>query len=155
MGYSLENTAPVRIFTGNFGPGTLPAAGGEGIPCNDGESYAFSVTDSPVTMLVKIIGDTGGDDVSDDNDCHCDTKIDYIELLNFAVYFNDVEVPLQFPDLKISGTALCPNIPDGHLIAGDREFGGDVEANGTITIRVADDNSTLMADVSLHMIEIE
>lgn len=155
LGYSLENTEPVTRFEGAFGPTRFAAAGGEAIPCNDGTAYAVAITDSPVTVMMRVVADTGGDDVSDDRNCHCDSKIESMTLYGVAVFFEGMDVPLQIPELTISGDVLCPNVPDGHLVSGDREFGGEVQVDGSIVLRVADGRPGLLADVGLHMIELD
>lgn len=155
IGYSLDDTEPVTRFSNTFGPARLPGAGAEAIICQEGSAFAFAITGSPVTFLMRIIADTGGDDVSDDRDCHCDSKIESITLFNLALFFEGMDIPLQIPELTIRGEVLCPNIPDGHLVSGDREFGGDVMVDGSITLRVEDGRPGLMADVMLHMIEAD
>jgi hypothetical protein len=107
------------------------------------------------TFTAEIIADTGGDDVSDDRNCQCDSKIKSIEIPSLAIYFEGVASPFGIQPLRIEGDVLCPNIPDGHLVNGDREFGGDVEVFGAIILRVAPDRSTLLADISLSMVEAD
>jgi hypothetical protein len=69
------------------------------------------------------------------------------------VVFTDGE-SIQFSLGKLEGNSLfCPNTPTGHLVRGDREFDGAVDATASITLRVAADGSALLADVTYHVIE--
>jgi hypothetical protein len=131
---------------------TLPAAGAEIGACQDGEVFRRAVYRKVINSF-GLIGDTGNEDVSDDRDCHCDSRIEYIHLDNFTVYFDGPYEAQQLIDFRIEN--LCPNIPDGHHYSGDREFGGKVYANMWITLRVLPDNSSIVADVKLHMHEID
>jgi len=44
----------------------------------DGDEHVLTITGGPVARLV-VVGDTGGGDISNDNDCNCDTRIVRIE----------------------------------------------------------------------------
>lgn len=154
--YNLDNVIPITRYVGEIPLASLPAAGDEYGLCNDGTAHLVALDaspDRPLGLTANIIGDTGAEDVSEDNDCKCDSRIDEIAISGFAVYFAGMEEPLQFDDFKIVGKALCPNIADGHLVSGDREFGGAVDIMGAVVLRVAADNSTILADISLSMVE--
>jgi len=156
VGYSLDNTAPIQRYIGEFPRATLEGAGEEFGSCNDGRKHLIALDpspDRPLRMTAKVIGDTGAEDVSHDRNCNCDSRIDEIAVEGFAVYFQGMSEPLQFDGFKLSGEELCPNIEDGHLVRGDREFGGAVDIMGAVILRVAPDNSTILADISLSMIE--
>lgn len=133
---------------------TLNAAGAEFGICNDGEKYYYGAG-SELLNTLSVIGDTGGDDVSDDGDCGCDTRIHAIEFNALEVVFG-TNPSIQFSPSRLEGNSLmCPNIPDGHLINGDREFGGPVLVTASITLRVSDDRRALLADITYHVIEAE
>lgn len=57
--------------------GFTPRAGGEFLHCNDGEVYSGPglLAVSGVIERIEVIGDTGGDDISNDPNCGCDTQI--------------------------------------------------------------------------------
>ncbi|WP_373548111.1 hypothetical protein [Haliscomenobacter sp.] len=55
-----------------------PMAGPEIFGCNDGEIVNMRLTGGLLRSL-QVIGDTGGSDISNDNDCGCDTQIRRIE----------------------------------------------------------------------------
>jgi microsomal dipeptidase-like Zn-dependent dipeptidase len=55
-----------------------PNAGSEFGGCNDGQIVTPPVTGNLI-RAIQIIGDTGGRDISSDNDCRCDTQIRSIE----------------------------------------------------------------------------
>jgi len=131
-----------------FGPVSfaLSAAGPETPPCNDGTPLLVDTGD-PWVRILSLIGDTGGDDVSEDADCHCDTHIQFMEFGPLELRFADGGV-LRLPASRMDGRRLlCPNIAAGHLLRGDREFGGGVAYNVRATLRVADDGSGLWADI--------
>lgn len=103
-----------------------PSAGAEfGLGCNNGPiipSSAFLISGGLVTG-VEMIGDTGGDDVSDDADCDCDSRINRIEFARISVLLADNEVcpdpdPYR-PDIgreapRACLTGYCSNpVPDG------------------------------------------
>jgi hypothetical protein len=131
----------------NFGPVQfdLPAAGPEfGSLCNDGERTRRAYSRGLVRIL-HLIGDTGGDDISNDEDCHCDARIDLIAFHPFEVIFED-GTTLRIPEGLLTGnTLLCPNT--SHALGPQRDFGGRVIATVAVTMRVADDGSALFADV--------
>ena len=132
----------------------LNGAGFEAIVCNDGEKFGFG-TGSTLLNFMEVIGDTGGDDVSEDTDCHCDTRIHAIEFNGLAVEF-ETGPGIQFSPSRLEGNSLmCPNIPAGHLIRGDKEFGGPVNVSASITLRVADDRRALLADITYRVIETD
>jgi hypothetical protein len=63
------------------------SAGGEFGVCNDGDVIANPTITGDLISAIELIGDTGGDDISSDSDCHCDTQIK-------SITFNDVVVQL-------------------------------------------------------------
>lgn len=155
LGFSTGTAIPpeaVRVAKDSILTLTLPAAGAELGACQDGEVFRRAVYRKVINSF-GLIGDTGNEDVSDDRDCHCDSRIEYIQMNNFTVHFADPVGPVQLESFRIEN--LCPNIPDGHHYSGDREFGGKVFANLWITLRVLPDNSSIVAEVKLHMHEIE
>ncbi len=64
-----------------------PSAGGEFLGCNDGEILTVAPAGGPVRQFL-IIGDTGGGDVSNDDDCTCDTQIRRIDMQPLQVYLD-------------------------------------------------------------------
>ena len=79
VGYSLENTEAITIYTGDIPRATLEGAGAEVGPCNDGRRFHVALDpspDRPLRMTAQIIGDTGAEDVSTDRNCRCDSRID-------------------------------------------------------------------------------
>lgn len=149
---------PYTRYIGEFPRATLPGAGFEVGDCNDGDRHLIALDpnpDRPLTMTAKVIADTGGDDVSDDRTCRCDSRIDEIAIHGLTVFFGSPTDSVQLGEVTLSGDMLCPNILDGHLVSGDREFGGDVDILGAVVLRVAPDNSTILADISLSMVETD
>ena len=149
---------PYTRYVGEFPRATLPGAGLEVGDCNDGDRHLIALDpspDRPLTMTAKVIADTGGDDVSDDRTCRCDSRIDEIEINELTVFFGSPPDSVHLGKVIITGDLLCPNIPDGHLVSGDREFGGEVDIFGAVVLRVAPDNSTILADISLSMVETD
>jgi hypothetical protein len=63
-------------------------AGGEFIGCNDGEVITKKLGVADPVRQFQIIGDTGGGDISNDDNCYCDTQIRGIE-------FNSISISLQ------------------------------------------------------------
>jgi hypothetical protein len=63
------------------------AAGAEVGACNDGDVIANPTITGDLIAAIQLIGDTGGDDISSDTDCSCDTQIKNIT-------FNPVVVQL-------------------------------------------------------------
>lgn len=154
LGYDLTNRPLNQSVTFELTERRLVGAGGEAIVCNDGEKYSFG-TGSTLLNFIEVIGDTGGDDVSDDADCHCDTRIHAIEFNGLDVEFEN-SIGTSFSPSRLEGNSLmCPNIPGGHLINGDREFGGPVNVSATVTLRVSDDRRALLADITYHVIETD
>jgi hypothetical protein len=152
LGLDLLGGPVLRTSSAEISNWILPAAGAELAFCNDGEVQ----TRRPVGELLRgisLIGDTGNEDVSDDTDCHCDSRIDNILFNRLEIVFSEFE-SIGFDNLQISGDILCPNSAQGHHIAGDREFDGEVDASISVTLRVLPDNSALVADITLHMIEV-
>ncbi len=147
---------PYTRYIGEIPRATLPGAGPEFGDCNDGDRHLIALDpspDRPLTMTARVIADTGGDDVSDDGTCRCDSRIDEIAINELTVFFGSPTDSVQLGKVTLTGDALCPNIPDGHLVSGDREFGGEVDIFGAVVLRVAPDNSTILADISLSMVE--
>jgi hypothetical protein len=69
------------------------SAGGEGpFGCNDGYVHRSDAGEillsNNLIRSIGIIGDTGGDDISSDGDCRCDTKITHI-------HFNPINITLE------------------------------------------------------------
>lgn len=154
LGYDLNDRPLRQTLTYELPEQRLEAAGSEAIACNDGKKYSFG-SGSTLLNFIRVIGDTGGDDVSDDGDCGCDTRIDAIEFNGLEVAF-DVGTGIQFSPSRLEGkTLMCPNIPGGHHIRGDREFGGPVNVNASVTLRVSDDRRALLADIMYHVIETD
>ncbi len=89
-------TAPAGRFIAGIAPAyqsstiTLvgPSAGPEFYVCADGQVVSASASSSPAIQSVEVIGDTGGDDVSNDDDCGCDAQLRSIE-------FNPVPIELE------------------------------------------------------------
>ena len=79
--------------------------------CSDGDVLTAPLTGGLVKFL-RIIGDTGGDDVSDDDDCSCDTQIRSIEFHPISVALqpaNTQHAPVTEPvdtDLSLTITKL-------------------------------------------------
>lgn len=67
---------------------TSEAAGAEFAGCNDGKVYTPPIDGGRLARVYQIIGDTGGGDISDDNNCSCDTQIRSIE-------FNEVRLTIE------------------------------------------------------------
>jgi len=65
-----------------------PNAGEEFLECHDGEVISLMPITGSLVNLMQVIGDTGGGDISGDNDCGCDTQIRRIS-------FNPVTVTLS------------------------------------------------------------
>lgn len=61
-----------------FFEGSGGSAGGEFLGCQDGTVITWRRT-SGLVSAVHFIGDTGGPDLSDDDDCRCDTQLRGIE----------------------------------------------------------------------------
>lgn len=108
---------------------------------------------APLVRLASFIGDTGDDDVSHDADCRCDTHIEFLELAPFILHYTDGG-RAEFPGARINGRYfLCPNIPGGHHVRGDRKFDNNVIVTFAMTIRVSDDDMNLLTDVRYEVIE--
>lgn len=151
-GYGLPPETLLTTWTTGVEGWILPAAGPEFGICSDGETYSRDI-ESDFLRIVTLIGDTGENDVSDDADCRCDSRVESIEFHPFTVVFAEFPDTVHIPYLSLRGDFLCPNSAEGHHIAGDREFGGEVETSVSVTLRVLPDNSALVADITLHMIE--
>jgi hypothetical protein len=133
---------------------TLPAAGSEVIECRDGRDLVFGSWDEPILQFAAI-GDTGGDDVSDDDDCKCDTHIKHIQFTTLSILLEDGTL-LEPSSTRIEGRYLfCPNIPEGHLVRGDRDFNGPVMVTGSVHLYVSPDRRHLFAEVQYHVIEAD
>ena len=155
-GDPFADTDPVTRYIGEFPRATLRGAGPEVGACNDGQRHLVALDpspDRPLTMTAQVIGDTGAEDVSTDDNCRCDSRIDEIEINELTVFFDSELDSVQLGKVTLTGSTLCPNIPDGHLVSGDREFGGSVDIFGAVVLRVAPDRSTILADISLSMVE--
>ncbi len=88
-------------------------AGPEAIQCNDGDvidSSMITITGGLVRSIT-LIGDTGADDVSDDNNCHCDTRIDDIVFNNVTFTLDEDTEPTPDPpmppDWQTGAWSLC------------------------------------------------
>jgi hypothetical protein len=153
LGHGLPPDALLRTSSAEVSEWILPGAGAEFGICSDGETYSRDVNIN-FLRIVTLIGDTGAEDVSDDADCKCDSRIESIEFYPFTVLFDGVPDTVRVPFMTLSGDFFCPNSVEGHHIAGDRDFGGDVNTSISVTLRVLPDNSALVADITLHMIEV-
>jgi hypothetical protein len=154
LGFDLNNRPLNQSVTFELTERRLDGAGGEAIVCNDGEKFSFGAG-STLLNFMEVIGDTGGEDISEDGDCHCDTRIHAIEFNGLDVEF-ETGPGIAFSPSRLEGNSLmCPNIAAGHLINGDREFGGPVNVTASITLRVSDDRRALLADIMYHVIETD
>jgi hypothetical protein len=72
-------------------PHTFPGAGGEFGGCNDGKVFSFPSHKIKGNLVqeLHIIADTGGDDVSEDDNCHCDTRVEKITFKPFGLLIKD------------------------------------------------------------------
>jgi hypothetical protein len=152
FGHDLPRGPVLRTSFAEISNWRLPAAGPEFAFCNDGDIHTRALVDNFLTSI-SLIGDTGNEDVSDDIDCNCDSRIESIAFNHLEVVYEGAVGP-QYEGFELKGDFLCPNSVEGHHIAGDREFGGEVEASISVTLRVLPDNSALVADITLHMIEV-
>jgi len=149
-----ELNAPVQTSVTWIAETTiLPAAGGETPPCNDGTSRRLRPVDGDgfskdPFVLVSVIGDTGGDDISGDRDCGCDTHISRMLFKSLRIVSDPPELALA--NLELGKPQLCPNRLDD-IVIGDSEFGGPVQVDLTSTLRVTDGG--LFLDVSYVVIE--
>lgn len=64
-----------------------PNAGEEVLECHDGAVISLMPITGSLVNLIQVIGDTGSDDISDDDNCGCDTQIRRIS-------FNPITVTL-------------------------------------------------------------
>ncbi len=142
----------IRTSTTGSSQFDLPGAGSETPPFNNGTPLRRAGI-APMVRILSLIGDTGGDDVSNDDDCHCDTHIEFIEFISIEVQFEDGG-NLHIPAGSIQGKRLlCPNTIENHLVSGDRDFGGGVIVTFNLTLRVADSGEGLFADVRYDLRE--
>ena len=128
---------------------TLPAAGPETPPCNDGTPHRLVKAGErglhDLLLGVEVIGDTGAEDISPDRNCQCDTHVSRLSL-------NDIRIePRPSPGssrgtsgIRLGREQLCPNRLDD-LVVGDNEFDGPVTVDLTATLRV--DAGRLLLDV--------
>lgn len=93
------------------------------------------------------VGSVPGTDISDDDDCVCETHLSAIYFHGVYVYYSDGSM-VSMPEPKLPGRiVLCPNQQDGHLVTGESYFSGAINARLTFTLRVADDEMSLLADI--------
>jgi len=132
---------------------TLPGAGSETPPCNDGTAHRLNKVggraEDDLFIAVEAIGDTGGDDVSDDRDCGCDTHISRLLFNNLSIEA-EPSIP-DYANLTLGKDHLCPNRLDD-LVVGDSEFGGAVTVDFSGTLRVEDGG--LWLDVTYFVREV-
>lgn len=131
----------------------FPASGAEIGLCGEGDPVLIGT--GILVRIASLIADTGGEDISDDNDCSCDTHIDYLDFLRIQVYYQSGLV-LDIPQgTKIHGKILfCPNIPEGNLVGGDRDFSGSGRLTLRAVLRVSDDSRDLLLEVDYNLREI-
>lgn len=67
----------------------LPGGGAEFIGCNDGTIYSVDNIDRRFIERLRIIGDTGANDISADPDCSCDSRIEELKIKSFPIYIYD------------------------------------------------------------------
>ncbi|MEL6796196.1 MAG: hypothetical protein AAFO89_05165 [Planctomycetota bacterium] len=132
---------------------SLPGAGGEVPPCNDGERHRLlrddDLSDDPNLVDVAfVIGDTGGDDISNDRDCGCDTHV--AELLLNQIRPVPADAAPLLANLSLGRDELCPNARDD-LVVGDREFGGPVDVE--FAARMYVQGGRLLLDVGYSVTE--
>ncbi|MDW8054995.1 MAG: membrane dipeptidase, partial [Anaerolineae bacterium] len=99
---------------------SLRAAGAEFGACNDGEQHEIRITEGPVSRMV-VIADTGGDDISDDENCGCDTKIVSLEFRPLRVRSAGIPAFPALPSLPrnaVLGWADLHAHPASHLAFG-------------------------------------
>ena len=140
------DTQRKTIKSVSFGPREyrLPAAGPEygGGLCHDGTPLE-KVHDEQLVRMISLIGDTGGDDISEDGDCHCDARVNFIELQPIEVVFESGENLRLPPGSMLYGKKLmCPNT--SHAFTDEKDFRGTVIAYFGITLRVADNGFALI-----------
>ena len=81
-GFSLSpNTEYMSFMTGEFSR-TLSEAKAEFGFCQDGKIHNIDIPE--VDAVISLIGDTGASDISSDDDCNCDSRI---EGLSFSVLY--------------------------------------------------------------------
>jgi hypothetical protein len=152
LGFDLNDRPLNQSASYTLSEQRLNGAGSEFGICNDGEKYNFGIG-STLLNFIQVIGDTGAEDVSDDGDCGCDTRINVIEFYGLDVLFESGDHIAFSPSRLEGNTLMCPNIPAGHLINGDRDFGGPVKVDASITLRVSEDRRALLADITYHVVE--
>lgn len=145
--------APVRTRAEARVTATLPAAGAESPPCNDGTAHVRRVTGDPMFVgdFVSLIGDTGAEDISTDRDCGCDT---HISRMSFTLIRMVPSLP-NLPDLgsvTLGKADFCPNTLDD-LVVGDTNLDGQVEVTMTAVLEVR--GGRLMLDVTYEGREVD
>jgi len=120
-----------------------PPAGSESLPCSDGDLITIELEGGPVRSI-ELIGDTPGKDVSKDENCRCDTRVN-------DLVFNEVAVTpvgraiLEPPDLEPTESITVPDresdptsVPDGPVDPVDWRIGAWTAcADGTRTRSVS------------------
>jgi len=99
-------------------------AGSESPPCNDGDlidpgSIAITQVPGGPVRSVALIGDTGGKDISKDDDCRCDTRVNDLVFNEVAFTlaggspFLDTEAgpPIPEPDPGPGSVPVGPVVP--------------------------------------------
>lgn len=100
---------------------------------------------------VEWVGNVTGPDISEDDDCACETHIAYIHFFPIWIYYEDGTV-LHMPDSRLPGRhVLCPNLRAGHLLSGDRYLPEVINTTLSFTLRVADDDMELLADIEFRL----
>ncbi len=69
----------------------LPESGTEIGPCNNGESHEVGFSNESFLPTVKVIADTGNDDISEDRDCGCDSEIKSVEFKPITICLQEEE----------------------------------------------------------------
>jgi hypothetical protein len=147
LGLDLDAPLLTRA-TYSSGVRRLPAAGHESPPCNDGTPHTLPRNE--LFTHAEAIGDTGAEDVSHDRDCHCDSHV-RVRLANLRIEGSPTGGGVVAP-WTFDGDDLCPNMVDGDLISGDKNFDSPVDAELTATLRVA--GGRLLLDVRYTLEEI-
>ncbi len=140
-----------RTYTSGPHPYFVGGARPEDPPCPFTPVFSLRYP-SNIIYSVDWVCNVSGRDISEDDDCACETHIANIQLMPIWVYFVDGSVR-YLNDHRIPGRfVLCPNIRDGHHIRGPLDFGGPVDTWITLTLRVADDSMSLLADIEYNII---
>ncbi len=150
-GFRVGTTLPLPPFTTTASSRAettvLPEAGSEveGFCPGDGDGHDLTLTGNAVTS-VTVIGDTGNDDVSSDDDCHCDTQVKELLIDNLDIEATP-PIPFGFSNVTFGRDVLCPNRHAAHTShSGGLDFGGAVVVNFAAILSVVD--GRLLLDVT-------